>query len=61
MMKQEKGEEEERKRQSRMSRQSRRSKNDEDDYSSDEDTVAAAQRDMEASDSDEEISWGSVV
>ena len=56
MMKQEKGEEEERKRQSRMSRQSRRSKNDEDDYSSDEDTVAAAQRDMEASDSDEDNS-----
>ena len=36
-----------------MSRQSRRSK-DEDDYSSDEDTVAAANRDMEASDSDED-------
>ena len=40
-------------RQSRMSRQSRRSK-DEEDYSSDEDTVAAAQREMEASDSDED-------
>ena len=47
------GEEEERKRQSRLSRQSRRSK-DEEDYSSDEDTVQAAQRDMEASDSDED-------
>ena len=40
-------------RQSRMSRQSRRSKDDE-EYSSDEDTVAAANRDMEASDSDED-------